>query len=212
MPKITTAIALAIILLASVPSHAEAWCWNRCTAKNPSVVDVLASSLTSFTKRSTKPVTATATTTTSSELVLQAWTTAYTYFDNDPPGSATISNPIIHKVAGGVGTYADPITIAVGYTSAGPDIKPGTKFYIPNVKRYFIVEDTCAGCHPGHQGLLWIDLWIDGAKTSAAGADACASLLTDVHNVIQNPKATYPVVSGVLSSSVCATQYGEKIL
>ena len=37
--------------------------------------------------------------------------TAYTWFDNTPPGSTVISHPMLHKAAGGTGTYADPVGI-----------------------------------------------------------------------------------------------------
>src|SRR5215216_6526313 len=56
----------------------------------------------------------------------RAYLTGYTWWDNTPAGSAAIAHPVLHATAGGVGTYADPIT--VGYTSAGPDIPYGTRF------------------------------------------------------------------------------------
>jgi hypothetical protein len=81
------------------------------------------------------------------EVFIQAYTTGYDYWDNTPAGSAIISDPILHKRAGGTGTYADPITLAVGHSIIGGkdilDYPAGTKFYIPNLRRYFIVEDTC---------------------------------------------------------------------
>ena len=49
------------------------------------------------------------------ETRLVAYTTGYDYPDNTPAGNA-ISNPIIHSGAGGTGTYADPITAAVGHS------------------------------------------------------------------------------------------------
>ena len=73
--------------------------------------------------------------------------TGYDYWDNTPPGSPVISNPVIHQVAGGTGTWQDPTTVAVGHSIInGQDIldwAAGTRFYIPNLRRYFIVEDTC---------------------------------------------------------------------
>jgi hypothetical protein len=50
-----------------------------------------------------------------SEIRFVAYTTGYGYPDNTPAGNA-ISNPIIHSGAGGTGTYADPITLAVGHS------------------------------------------------------------------------------------------------
>ncbi|NUS36998.1 MAG: hypothetical protein HOQ04_11190 [Pseudarthrobacter sp.] len=79
--------------------------------------------------------------------VTTACATAYTWFDNTPAGSATISHPVLHKSAGGAGTFEDPITIAVGHSLASGrdvlDFPAGTRLYLPDVRRYFIVEDTC---------------------------------------------------------------------
>ena len=164
----------------------------------------------------------------SQEIRIQAYTTAYTYWDNTPPGSATISNPILHSLAGGTGTYADPITLAVGHSIInGKDIldyPAGTRFYIPNVRRYFIVEDTCGDgaapqngpCHKGFPAgtSAWVDMWIDGASGSASTADACASDLTDsngiAHLIIENPASNYAVVPGpIIQSGICTKQYGN---
>ena len=87
------------------------------------------------------------------EIRLRAYTTSYTWYDNTPPGSSAIAYsksdgfPTLHTEAGGSGTYVDPITIAVGHVitkgESKPDFPPGTIFYIPNVRRYFVVEDVC---------------------------------------------------------------------
>ena len=62
--------------------------------------------------------------------------------DNCPP-SAEISYPVLHKNgAGGVGSYADPITYA-GVTAATPK---GTIIYVHALKKYFIHEDSCEEC------------------------------------------------------------------
>jgi len=165
---------------------------------------------------------------TSGEVYLNAYTTAYTYWDNTPPGSADISHPVIHQKAGGIGTYADPVTLAVGHSIiSGEDIldyPAGTIFYIPNVRRYFIVEDTCGDgntpqngpCHIGYPAgtSTWVDLWIDGASGSASQSNACAEAITDsngvAHTIIKNPASTYAVVSGaVFQNGSCAQQYGN---
>jgi hypothetical protein len=175
--------------------------------------------------------------TTGTETVIpHAFTTGYGWWDNTPRGSSTISNPVIHKVAGGTGTYADPATIAVGHVlSGGKDIldyPQGTRIYIPNVRKYFIVEDTCGdgsapqniGCHklygtanhndadPGNT--TWVDLWIGGSSATQSASDNCESNLTDTnggsHTIIVNPKPTYLVVSGdVLLNGVCRANYGN---
>lgn len=165
---------------------------------------------------------------TSNEVFIKAYTTAYTYWDNTPPGSADISHPILHSKAGGTGTYANPITLAVGHSIiSGKDIldyPAGTKFYIPNVRRYFIVEDTCGDggspqngpCHKGYPlgTTTWVDMWIDGQSGSSSAANSCAENLTDgngvAHTIIKNPASNYVVVSGpVFQNGSCSAQYGN---
>lgn len=167
----------------------------------------------------------------SGEVRIQAYTTSYTYWDNTPPGSADISNPIIHTKAGGTGTYTDPITLAVGHSIInGKDIldyPAGAKFYIPNVRRYFIVEDTCGDgntpqngpCHKGYPSgtTTWVDMWIDGSTGTSSSANTCAENLTDTngvaHLIIQNPASNYVVVSGpVFQNGACSQQYGNTVV
>jgi hypothetical protein len=51
---------------------------------------------------------------------LHIWLTGYSFQDNTPPSSAIVIAPILHKTAGGTGTYANPITVAVpGHASDG---------------------------------------------------------------------------------------------
>lgn len=146
-----------------------------------------------------------------SEKSLQAYTTGYSYWDNTPPGSADISNSVIHQKAGGTGTYADPITLAVGHSISGStdtlDYPAGTRFYFPFLKKYVIVEDTCGDgnspqngpCHTGYQGKVWLDVYV-GKGSSKASSDACMDAITEVHTVIQNPASTYPTVAGDIAS------------
>lgn len=161
---------------------------------------------------------------------LKAYTTGYSWFDNTPPGSATISHPVIHKKAGGKGTYTDPTTIAVGHSIInGKDIldyPKGTRFYIPNVRKYFIVEDTCGDgrtpqngpCHSltkAPKGVtVWLDIWIGGGSSARKQADDCMSKVTDgngaIHSAILNPRKDYVTVSGdVLLNGKCRAGYGN---
>src|SRR5690349_9643893 len=77
-------------------------------------------------------------------VLTDVYITAYTWFDNTPQGSPDISHPVLHRAAGGTGTFSDPVTIAVGHSlETGKDVldvPAGTRMYIPNVRRYFIVE------------------------------------------------------------------------
>lgn len=156
-------------------------------------------------------------------ILANVYTTAYTYFDNTPAGTADIAYQrqyypaTIHNQAGGSGTYSDPITLAVGHVITGgrstPDFAPGTRFYFPDVRKYAIVEDVCGDggtpqnmpCHnisTAPSGTtLWLDLWIGGsAGDSAAALDKCAGIVTSstgsLHTVVKDPSPGYAVVSG----------------
>jgi hypothetical protein len=155
-----------------------------------------------------------------------AFVTAYGWPDNTPAGCA-ISNPVIHSCAGGVGTFADPISIAVGHSLASGldvlDYAAGTKFYIPNVRRYFIAEDTCGDgstpqngpCHSITQApsgtSVWVDMWAGGTNSNTSATLACEDVITGTHTIILNPDANRTVVSGALfnsSSNTCTAQFG----
>lgn len=151
------------------------------------------------------------------EARLQAYVTGYSYWDNTPPGSAAISHPQIHDVAAGAGTYADPITVAVGHDmSSGENIldwPAGTRFYLPYLHRYFIVEDTCGDgptpqngpCHTGYPSpaVTWLDVWVGGQHADQSASDACMNAITGVHAVIKDPGPGHPVNSGDLTDN-CA--------
>jgi hypothetical protein len=157
---------------------------------------------------------------TSGTILTNVYTTAYTYFDNTPPGSAQIAFPhseysqTLHNLAGGIGTYADPVTLAVGHSITNgvstPDFPPGTRFYFPDLRKYTIVEDVCGDgstpqngpCHnvstaPSGTS-IWLDIWIGGSSSDSATAlDNCASIVTDstgeLHTVVKNPSSNYAV-------------------
>lgn len=162
-----------------------------------------------------------------------AYTTAYSYFDNTPPGSAEISHPTLHTRAGGRGTFADPITVAVGHSIINGrdvlDVPRGTRFYFPDLRKYGIVEDTCGDgarpqngpCHSlktAPKGArLWVDVWIGGDSGSTRRqADDCMSKVTDatgaVHTIIRNPAVGYAVITGpVLKDGKCRAGYGNTV-
>ena len=168
------------------------------------------------------------TTATQGPVAYNAYTTGYGWWDNTPPGSTAIAYPVIHQTAGGSGTYADPITLAVGHVITNgvdtPDFAPGTLWYIPNLRRYFIVEDACGDgstpqdepCHDlatAPQGTqVWLDLWVDGSQMTQAESDACESAITGLHSVIENPASDYAVASGPVAASTCSQQYGNTLV
>jgi len=143
--------------------------------------------------------------------------TGYSYWDNTPPKSAIIGRPMIHDVAAGIGTYNDPVTLAVGWRIDGSEIsedfRPGTRFYIPRLRKYGIVEDLCgdgekpqAGpCHVGWEGHPWLDIYVDGSTRNAEVADRCMEKLTDLQPVLANPRRGYRVSPGPIVETGCKT-------
>ncbi|WP_370947071.1 ricin-type beta-trefoil lectin domain protein [Amycolatopsis sp. cg5] len=111
----------------------------------------------------------------------QTFLTFYGWWDNTPPGG-DISYPKIHDTAGGKGTYADPITFATSTS----ELKAGTKVWVPRVRKYFIMEDSCEECSQDWNGhgpnggpkLRHIDLWLGGKGGSAFNAIDCEDALT----------------------------------
>jgi len=159
------------------------------------------------------------------ETRLTAYTTSYAWPDNTPPGSA-ISNPVIHQQADGTGTYADPITLAVGHSMVnGKDIldyPAGTKFYLPNLRKYFIAEDTCGDgntpqngpCHTDRDnpGYVQVDLWAGGVGSGQSSVLTCEDAITGLHALIINPASNYAVIPGAIYSTSCAQQFGDTVL
>lgn len=166
--------------------------------------------------------------------VIRAYITGYSYFDNTPPGSARISHPVVHAVAGGTGTYEDPVTVAVGHVRVAGDHRldwpAGTRFYLPNLRRYLIVEDTCGdgdrpqetGCHSGYpaDASTWLDVWVGGEGGTRADAKRCMAAFTGVWDVLVDPPVKLAVDPGDIYAPTardghpdgCAKQYGNDIV
>ncbi|UWQ78689.1 hypothetical protein K3725_15450 [Leisingera sp. S132] len=150
------------------------------------------------------------------EQIMNVFLTGYSYWDNTPRGSAQIARPVIHRQAGGTGTYEDPITLAVGHVKRNGrsymDYPAGTKFYVKNLQRYAIVEDLCgdgpkpqAGpCHSGYQGHDWLDIYVGGQGIDENWVDRCMNRITGIQLVILNPGPGYPVTPGEIAASGCA--------
>jgi hypothetical protein len=112
----------------------------------------------------------------------------YSARDNSPPGSRQIAfTNVLHKQAGGTGTFEDPLTMAAG----NGQMLLGTKVYVPFLQRYFILEDQCPDCANGH-----IQLWT-GEETDS-GITACERSLTRNSSYQVGPPAGLPVVAGDL--------------
>jgi len=165
-----------------------------------------------------------------------AYLTGYAPWDNTPPGknisfAHSWEERAIHEMAGGMGTYEDPITIAVGHSIVDgvstPDFEPGTRFYIPNVRRYFIVEDVCGDgdtpqdgpCHllgdeqTQNKATVWLDMWFDGdiEHDDSLMAVECMNSSTGTFWVVKDPLPNYLVDAGPLfDNGMCTQQYGNQ--
>jgi len=133
---------------------------------------------------------------------MRVYLTGYSFQDNTPAGSAEVSHPILHKDAGGTGTFADPITVASPGSGGSMDWRPGTRFYLPSVKRYVIVEDSGASGAPGGVD-THLDMWIDGERGSKSATDACMDRITGEVSAQLNPPPGLPVVSGPVFGQSC---------
>jgi hypothetical protein len=105
------------------------------------------------------------------------WETFYAAFDNDPSGSLTIAYPTPegkHARAGGVGTYANPITLAADVRW----LPAGTRVYAPRWRKYFIMEDQCVECEADWADTRFhhVDLFMSPSmKAGALGCEVAAT-------------------------------------
>lgn len=123
-------------------------------------------------------------------------TTGYGYPDNDPPGSAAIARQVVHTRAGGVGTYEDPITVAVRMNG---NYRIGQRIYFPDFRRYGIVEDFCGACTSSS-----IDIWVGGNGSNNSRVLSCERAITGTREIIVSPPRGLPIEIGeMVSSSYC---------
>lgn len=162
---------------------------------------------------------------TTGEIVIKnAYTTAYGWPDNTPAGN----NTTIMGVSGhdtGTGTFADPITMATGYSLATgkevDDYTAGTKFYDPNLRKYFVIGDTCGdgnspqteACHKSEiSGTIQLDMWVGGQGANKNSVLSCEDAVTRVGTLIENPASNYAVVLGSVFNGTCSTQFGDTLV
>jgi hypothetical protein len=157
-------------------------------------------------------------------IVTIASTTAYALREKTPAGGQGRPN----GAGGATGTYSDPITVTAGNAKAaahtGLDVKAGTLIYLPDVRRYFIVDDSCgegtgpqgSPCRQGDDAddatsTIWIDMWLGGRSMSAEEADNCAARVTEVQAAVLNPASNYAVApgTGVIHDGICDAGYGN---
>ena len=106
-----------------------------------------------------------------------------------------IAYPLLHPVAGGTGTFADPITFA-GSTKA---LSKHTRVYIVELQKYFIMEDDCGECDQDwkRKRKYHIDLWMGSDKLGEGPPlIACENALTKSQRVVTvDPPNHLPVNS-----------------
>jgi hypothetical protein len=130
---------------------------------------------------------------------LTIWLTGYSWQDNTPPGSSKVGEPVLHQVAGGTGTFADPITVATPGHAGDQEWEPGTRFYLPTVQRYVVVEDSGAAREPKGTD-THLDMWIGGEDGTKQATDACMNRFTGKVPAQVNPPDGLPVMGGEIFS------------
>lgn len=222
---ITFAIFLTVIAFALFGTFMFAMASSGTITIIPGQSAVVTCATTPVTSPVTPPVVTpppTTPPTTTGETRFQVYNTLFGYPDNTPPNSDILSNGGHAK---GTGTFTDPITMASGYIlkNGQPimDYPMGTKFYIPNERKYFIVADECGDlpnpeskpCHKSEQPPYpQLDLWAGGVGANKSSVIACEDAHTRVNLVIRNPASNYQVVPGSIYNSTCSGQYGDGIV
>jgi hypothetical protein len=121
-------------------------------------------------------------------------------------GGDAIAFPKLHTGAGGIGTYADPVTFA----SDPMEWAPGTILYVPYIKRYVIMEDACSACTADWASRKYhIHIWLNSDARAATDVTACETSLARMNtNVEIDPPATRPVATVPLfdpNTSTCVS-------
>jgi hypothetical protein len=101
-------------------------------------------------------------------------------------------NPNGDPIAGGIGTYDNPITAAA--RKGNRLLRAGTLAYVSGLKKYFILEDECASCSTDK----WIDLWMESnASNNADSVKKCEDDWTgddtELRDILINPPANLEV-------------------
>ena len=124
--------------------------------------------------------------------------TFYGWDDNSPPGAAIAfarsdGYPTVHDVAGGTGSYADPLTLATDRL----ELAVGTIVYVPFLRKYAVMEDDCADCDTNWASgtQRHVDVWMNSDGTESASAlNACEDRWTkDAATLEVDPPSGRPV-------------------
>ena len=128
---------------------------------------------------------------------VSSYVTFYGFDDNDDgnpsnTGTTVISHPSVHDEATeDLGTYSRPGTLA----AAKGFLPPGTIVYVPALKRYYVMEDTCRECASNWKNdKIHVDLFVSGRGEAL---QACEYRLTmESTKIIIDPPADLPVRKG----------------
>ena len=133
---------------------------------------------------------------------VSSYVTFYGFDDNDDgnpsnTGTTVISHPSVHDEATeDLGTYSRPGTLA----AAKGFLPPGTIVYVPALKRYYVMEDTCRECASNWKNdKIHVDLFVSGRGEAL---QACEYRLTmESTKIIIDPPADLPVRKGRLAAT-----------
>ncbi|RAL15826.1 uncharacterized protein BO97DRAFT_431591 [Aspergillus homomorphus CBS 101889] len=123
--------------------------------------------------------------------------TFYGYPDNDPPGADIAYDCGRGYTAGGIGTYANPLTFA----TAPGEFAMCELVYSPYLRKYLLHEDYCESCTRDwadrHHPVWHVDIWLGRNSTTEAHEQlSCENRLTpdgQSQVVIRNPERNLPV-------------------
>ena len=129
--------------------------------------------------------------------VLSTYVTFYGFDDNDDGnpthlGTDIISHAVVHASATeDEGTYDRPGTLAADIEF----LPPGTKVYVPALKRYYVMEDTCVECAEDRRhNKPHVDLYVSGTGEELAACEDRLSM--EQAKIIVAPPAGLPVREG----------------
>lgn len=131
-------------------------------------------------------------------------TTFYGFPDNSPPGAGTSYSCIGRgTTAGGVGSYADPLTFA----TAPGEFNKCEVIYAPYLKKYLTFQDECVECESDWKsGKKHIDIWTGSSTENGGQAQIkCEDDLTPASSsIVRNPPNNLEVNTGALfANGVC---------
>lgn len=120
--------------------------------------------------------------------------TFYGFPDNDPPGPGTAYNCGRNFIAGGTGTYSDPLTFA----SAQGEFEPCEIIYDPYTRKYLRFEDYCQACTEDWEvGVSHIDVWTGSVSVNGGQEQIqCENELTPrekSQTIVRGPAGNLPV-------------------